>query len=84
MRGRAARPCARPRATDLATRLKKYRLRAKVTIEDAGETLVVLAASASANKALVPAVHNNSNMNISQINAWKYYARECNTANKHL
>jgi folate-binding protein YgfZ len=39
--------CAASQAADLAARLKKYRLRAKVVIEDAGATITVLA-SASA------------------------------------
>ena len=39
--------CAASQAADLATRLKKYRLRAKVVIEEAGDTVSVLA-SASA------------------------------------
>jgi len=39
--------CASAQAADLAARLKKYRLRAKVVIEEAGDTLTVLA-SASA------------------------------------
>ncbi|MEQ1752879.1 MAG: folate-binding protein [Micropepsaceae bacterium] len=37
--------CAIARSVDLASRLKKYRLRAKVTIEDQSKSLVVLAAS---------------------------------------
>ena len=37
--------CATARAADLVGRLKKYRLRAKVTIDEQGETLEVLAAS---------------------------------------
>ena len=45
--------CATARSADLVSRLKKYRLRAKVTIDEQGETLAVLAASeAPVNPAL--------------------------------
>lgn len=37
--------CATTQAADLATRLKRYRLRAKVVIEEAGDTIAVLASA---------------------------------------
>jgi len=37
--------CASSQASDLAARLKKYRLRAKVVIEEAGEAIAVLASA---------------------------------------
>lgn len=40
--------CAKQAAADLLTRLKRYRLRSKVTIDELGDTVAVLASSAPA------------------------------------